>query len=264
MPDNSVSRKDFVALVGTVAAAEVLPGAAEAATEQKRPKAAAPLGNEPEAYAYLTQPEAAFVEAAVERLIPTDELGPGAREAGVAFFIDQQLGGEFGYAAKMYMQGPWAAGLPTQGYQLPLTPREVYRLGIAATNEHCRQQYGKTFDRLSAEHQDNVLTALENATLSFDAVPARTFFEMLYENTLEGFFADPLYGGNRGKIGWKLVGFPGAAAAYISFIEKHNVPYKVEPVSIADVQEAESDAGHAAMDEMRMHIELARKSLGVK
>jgi gluconate 2-dehydrogenase gamma chain len=264
---DSVSRKDFVALVGTVAAAEVLPNASDAATMpmHKPPSAPSPpLGSEPEAYAYLTAPEAAFVEAAVERLIPTDSLGPGGREAGVAFFIDQQLNGQFGYAAKMYMQGPWTAGLPTQGYQLPLTPREVYRLGIAATNAHCTTQYGKTFDKLNAAHQDEVLTALDGATISFDAVPAKTFFEMLYANAVEGFFADPLYGGNRGKVGWKLVGFPGAAAAYLSFIDKHNVPYNVNPVSIADVQHAEMGGEHAAMDEMQTHLALAKKALGVK
>lgn len=260
----SVSRKDFVTLVGTVAAAEVMPAATEAATAPMKMPPAKPLGTAPEGYAFFTAPEAAFVEAAVERLIPTNALGPGAREAGVAYFVDQQLNGQFGYAAKMYMQGPWAPGLPTQGYQLPLTPREVYRLGIAETNAYSKTQYGKSFDQLSSPaHQDEILTALDEAKVTFESVPAKVFFEMLYANTVEGFFADPMYGGNRDKVGWKLVGFPGAAAAYLSFIEKHNVPYKVNPVSIADVQQAESGS-HAAMDEMHMHLELARKSLGVR
>ena len=244
MPDH-VSRKDFVALVGTAVAVETLPAAttAEAATAPHRPAPAKPLGSEPEAYTYLTEPESAFVEAAVERLIPADALGPGAREAGVAFYIDQQLSGQFGYAAKMYQQGPWQADAPPDfGYQLPLTPRQVYRLGIAATNDYCRKTYGKTFDKLDAAHQDDVLTGLDGAKLTFDGVPAKAFFEMLYGNTVEGFFADPLYGGNRDKVGWKLVGFPGAAAAYYPFIEKHNVPYNVNPQSIADLQQAEQTA----------------------
>jgi len=77
----------------------------------------------PAAYTYLTEPESAFVEAAVGRLIPTDELGPGGREAAVAFYIDQQLSGQFGYAAKMYQQGPWQSdAAPEFGYQLPLNP----------------------------------------------------------------------------------------------------------------------------------------------
>jgi gluconate 2-dehydrogenase gamma chain len=264
MPDR-VSRKDFVALVGTAVAVETLPAAtpADAAAAAHRPAPAKPLGSEPEAYTYLTEPESAFVEAAVERLIPTDELGPGGREAGVAFYIDQQLSGQFGYAAKMYQQGPWQSDAsPDFGYQLPLTPRQVYRLGIAATNDYCRRTYGKTFDKLDGAHQDDVLTGLDGAKLTFDGIPAKAFFEMLYGNAVEGFFADPLYGGNRDKVGWKLVGFPGAAAAYYPFIEKHNVPYKVNPQSIADLQQAEQTA-MSTMD-MDVHIALAKKALGVK
>ncbi|HXP92748.1 MAG TPA: gluconate 2-dehydrogenase subunit 3 family protein [Candidatus Binatia bacterium] len=234
---DAVSRKDFVALVGTVAAAEVLPAASEAATAPAKAPPLKPLGSEPEAYKYFTAPEAAFVEAAVERLIPTDELGPGAKQAGVAYFIDQQLGGQFGLAAKMYRQGPWAQGAPTQGYQLPLTPREVYRLAIAETNAYCKKQYGKTFDKLSPVQQDAVLQALDDAKLTYDSVPGKVFFEMLYANTNQGFFSDPMYGGNRNKIGWKLIGHPGVPVAYNAYIGKHNVPYKVaEPVGIADVE----------------------------
>lgn len=264
MPEK-VSRKDFVALVGTAVAAETLPAStAEAAPAPHQPRAVKSLGSEPEAYTFLTEPESAFVEAAVERLIPADELGPGGRETGVAFYIDQQLSGQFGYAAKMYQQGPWVADAsPDFGYQLPLTPQHVYRLGIAATNAYCEKTYGKTFDKLDAAHQDDVLTALDGAKLTFEGVPAKTFFEMLYGNTVEGFFADPLYGGNRNKAGWKLVGFPGAAAAYYPFIEKHNVPYKVAPQSIADLQQAEATA-MSGMGDMDTHVALAKKALGVK
>jgi gluconate 2-dehydrogenase gamma chain len=272
MPDN-VSRKDFVALVGTVVAVEALPASATAETATPRHTVPVPsLGSEPEAYTFFTAPESAFIEAAVERLIPSDKLGPGGREAGVAFYIDQQLSGQFGYAAKMYKQGPWMPDAPpTFGYQLPLTPQQVYRLGIAATNAYCGKTYGKTFDKVDGTHQDDVLTALDRSQLKFDSVPAKAFFEMLYGNAVEGFFADPLYGGNRDKVGWKLVGFPGAAAAYYPFIEKHNVPYVVNPQSIADLQHAEETAmaamtaGESAgpMD-MSVHLALAKKALGVQ
>ncbi len=266
----SFSRKKFVLAVGAVAgaagvgaerpdlveAAPAASGTAVAATKPApRAPAAPPLGNEPEAYTYFTLPEAAFIEAAVDRLIPTDGLGPGAKPAGVAFFIDQQLGAQFGFAAKMYQQGPWGQGLPTQGYQLPLNPREVYRLGIAATNGYCMRTYGKTFDKLDGAHQDLVLGALEKGKIDFAEVPALTLFNMLYENTVEGYFADPLYGGNRDKVGWKLVGFPGVAAAYTAYIEKHNVPYKVNPVSIADVEHSTGladDDAHMPLHTMAM------------
>ncbi|MGD1065722.1 MAG: gluconate 2-dehydrogenase subunit 3 family protein [Vulcanimicrobiaceae bacterium] len=275
--ESGLSRKTFVLLgsgaVVAIAGADATAASAApvgapqtiAATTPAHPKPTPlpPLTTLPEAYSYFTQPERAFVEAAVERLIPTDAAGPGGREAGVAYFIDQQLDGQFGYAAKMYMQGPWLPALPTQGYQLPLTPRDVYRLGIAGVNAYCQKQYGgKTFDALAASDQDTVLTGLDQATITLDAVPAKTFFEMLYANTVEGFFSDPMYGGNRDKIGWKLVGFPGAAASYANYIEKHNVAYTVAPVSIADLQHAEETALSQGMDEMEVHTVLARKALG--
>ena len=72
-------------------------------------------------YDYFTPAEAAFVEAASARMIPSDALGPGALEAGVPVFIDRQLAGDFGNATRMYMQGPWAKGEKTQGYQSRFT-----------------------------------------------------------------------------------------------------------------------------------------------
>ena len=261
---SGVSRTAFLAAVGTAGAATALPAAA--AKPVKAPAKAS--GGRPEAFTFFTVPERAFVEGAVERLIPKDALGPGAREAGVAYFIDQQLDGQFGYAAKMYTQGPWPPGLPTQGYQLPLAPRDVYRLGIAATNAYCERTYHKSFDRLDAAHQDEVLTALDGAKLAFDEVPAKVFFEMLYENTLEGYFSDPMYGGNRDKVSWKLIGFPGASAAYLGLVEKHNVPYKVAPMSIADMQGEEAammpDGAKTIADRVAMHVMLGRKALGLE
>lgn len=170
----------------------------------------------------------------------------------------------------MYMHGPWLPGLPTQGYQLPLAPREVYRLGIAGTNAYCQKQYGKTFDHLSAAHQDGVLQGLDGASISFDALPAKAFFEMLYANTLEGFFSDPIYGGNRNKVGWKLVGFPGAAAAYIGLVDHHNVPYKVAPMGISDVQQEaavmndQMGSNVAEAGDIPMHTAIAKKALGLR
>ncbi len=185
--------------------------------------------------------EAAFIEAAVARLIPADDLGPGAREAGCAFFIDQQLAGAFGSAARWYMQGPFGDASPEQGYQLPLTPRQLYRLGIEQVNLHCAAALGKTFDRLDPAAQDAVLQALEQARLPTSDLPQQAFFSMLLANTVEGFFADPIYGGNHDKVGWTLVGFPGVAAAYVADVASYNVPYQVEPVSIADIVRGQAD-----------------------
>ena len=89
-------------------------------------------------YMFLSAAEVAFVDAAVARLIPADELGPGAKEAGVTYFIDQQLFGGYGSMARKYTQGPWPEGTPQQGYQSPLTPAGVYRAGVRDVNEYWR------------------------------------------------------------------------------------------------------------------------------
>jgi len=252
MPDDkALSRKLFVILGSGAVAAVAAPETARAeppaaslakataphpapATHHPPPSRPA-LGSRPEAYAYLTDPEVAFVEAAVERLIPTDALGAGGKDAGVAYYIDQQLAGRYGRGDTMYTQGPWAAGLPTQGYQSRFTPAEVYRLGMAATDAHATSTYGKVFHLLDVAHQDAILQGLESGAIVFAGeVSAKTFFGMLLGDTVQGFFADPMYGGNRDKVGWKMIGFPGVGAVYLETIDKLNVPYTVAPVGIAD------------------------------
>ena len=189
------------------------------------------------AYAYLTQPEVRFLDAAVARLIPADELGPGAQEADATCFIDQQLAGSWGVHGRDYRMGPWQEGTPQQGFQSPLTPQEIYRAGIRETDLYCTRRYGKAFCFLAGEQQDEVLHNLEDGEIHLESISSKLFFGLLWKNTEEGFFADPMYGGNRDKVGWKLIGFPGVAAStYNQHLGKHNVPYRVEPVSILDIQ----------------------------
>jgi gluconate 2-dehydrogenase gamma chain len=223
--DESGGRRRFLKSVGALGAA--IPTAAAAQHAGHAPAKG-------EKYMFLAPAEVAFLDAAVARLIPADELGPGAKEAGVTYFIDQQLFGGYGVMAKMYRQGPHAEGTPQQGYQSPLTPQEVYRAAITEINAGCAKQYGKSFAELATAQQDEVLRALDEGKFPLEAVPARFFFNMLLDNTIEGYFSDPIYGGNRGKIGWKLVGFPGVHASYANDIERHNVPWTRPPASIAD------------------------------
>src|SRR5213595_4083795 len=190
---------------------------------------------QPRPYMFLSQDEVAFLDAAVSHLIPKDELGPGAKEAGVTYFIDQQLFGGYGSMARKYTQGPWPEGTPQQGYQSPLTPAAVYRVGIGEVNAHCAKQYGSSFSALTAAQQDEVLRGLDGGKIELEGVRSQFFFNMLLANTLEGFFADPIYGGNRDKVGWKLVGFPGVAAVYTAHVDQHGVPYNAMPVSIQDI-----------------------------
>jgi len=245
--DESEGRRRFLKSVGALGAAVPAVAAAQHAGHASA---------KPEKYMFLSPAEAAFLDAAVARLIPADELGPGAKEAGVTYFIDQQLFGGFGVMAKMYRQGPHAEGTPQQGYQSPLTPQEVYRAAIAEVTAGCIKQYGKAFDKLATAQQDDVLRALDEGKFALEAVPPRFFFNLLLDNTVEGFFSDPIYGGNRDKIGWKLVGFPGVAAVYTQHVDKHGVPYDALPVSIVDILE-----GKSALDEHGhpKHVLLVRK-----
>ena len=193
---------------------------------------------------YLTQPEVRFLDAAAARLIPADELGPGGKEAGVSAYIDNQLSSVWGSHGRNYRSGPWPEGTAYQGFQSRLTPREIYRAAIREINVHCLKQHQKAFEFLAPGEQDAVLKDLEGGRIELQSISAKLFFGLLLRNTMEGFFADPLYGGNRDKIGWRLVGFPGVPPSnYNDLIDEHNVPYRVEPVSILDIRQ-----GRAQLD----------------
>jgi len=187
----------------------------------------------PGAFSYLSPAEIAFVDAAVSRLIPADELGPGAKEAGVTFFIDQQLSGSYGRAEAWYMQGPWQKGTEQQGYQLKLTPAQLYRTAIKDIDEYCRRTLKKAFADLAAPDQDKVLHGLEKGEIELPGAPAKEFFKLLWENTGEGFFADPIYGGNRDFAGWKLIGYPGPRYNYVNEIEQYGKRYALPTVGLA-------------------------------
>jgi gluconate 2-dehydrogenase gamma chain len=197
----------------------------------------AALGHLDEAYTFFTRPEATFVEAAVARLIPADELGPGGVEAGVPYFIDQQLAGAYGTGARTYLQGPFGDAVAEQGYQLPLTPQQLYRAAIADVADVCVRTRGKPFEALPPVDQDAVLGGLERGEVQLARVPARVFFDAFLADVKQGFFSDPMYGGNRDKVGWALIGFPGVGANYTQLVERYGLPYRIAPVAIADVRQ---------------------------
>lgn len=185
-------------------------------------------------YAVFFSPdEKRLIDAATARLIPSDENGPGATEAAVSVFIDRQLAGPYGRAATWYMDGPWHKGESTQGYQLKLTPAQLYRSALRNLEEHCRRTYNtRSFADLKPDDQDTVLKGLEVGDIQLNDVPAKTFFALLWQNTQEGFLADPMYGGNRGFAGWKLIGFPGPRYNYIDEISQYGKPYPLPTVGI--------------------------------
>ncbi len=226
-PITSLSRRDFLCgmmvLVPAVSLAACVPRSALRTS-------AAPVI----AHRYFTAEEWAFLNAACARLIPADENGPGAVELGVPEFIDREMDGGFGHAATWYMQGPFVSALPEFGYQSPLTPRALYRAGIAAVNEHCRRNFGNTsFFELPGATQDAVLTGLESGVLEFENVSGKSFFGFLLQNTKEGYLADPVHGGNKGMASWKMIGFPGARADFLDWVDRHGARYPYGPVAIS-------------------------------
>jgi gluconate 2-dehydrogenase gamma chain len=187
-------------------------------------------------YLYLLGPEIQFLEAAVEHLIPTDDLGPGARDAGVVVYIDRQLASTWGVHGRQYRLGPWMEGTPQQGYQSRFTPQEVYRIAIREIDEHCRTAFGRPFAQLAPDARLNLLRQLETDDVALPSLSSKFFFDLLWRNTEEGYFADPLYGGNRDKAGWKLLGFPGIPSGQYRHLLTSSAPYHAEPVSALDVQ----------------------------
>ena len=174
-----------------------------------------------------------MVEAAVDRLIPPDNRGPGGKEAGCAVFIDRQLAGPYGRAEGLYTRPPFMPGAATQGYQLPDSPAARYRTGLRALADYIKSNFaGKSFRDLASDDQDTLLKGLESGSIVLKGVKSAEFFALLLANTQEGFFADPIYGGNRDMVGWKLIGFPGARYDYRDHVRKHNQPYPLPPVSI--------------------------------
>lgn len=176
--------------------------------------------------------EAAFIEAAVARLIPSDSTGPGAAESDVPRFIDRQLAGPYGAGDHFYLQPPFSKGLPTQGWQMQ-SPGEVYRAAIAAIDRLSVAAHGANFAALDASVQDAVLKTLESGDAQLAGGPdAKAFFALLLQNTIEGYFADPIYGGNRDMASWRMIGFPGARYNLRSFVLRYGEAYPLPPVGL--------------------------------
>jgi len=189
----------------TAAAGGLIGDPAAAAT----PKAATP------ALRFLTKWEFDFVTAMAETIWPTDDLGPGAKVAGVGYYIDGQLAGGWGQGHRFYLNGPFFTAADSgHGWQVPMTPADVYRAFLPAYDQYVRTTYGNTYDNLDAPTQAQALNDLRTGkaviplggSTAFSSVD---FFNLFRQNVLEGMLADPAYGGNRNMVGWKWIGFPG-------------------------------------------------------
>ncbi len=177
----------------------------------------------PEEFTVLSQ--------AAERIFPADDLGPGAIDLDVPYYIDHQLAGTWGNNARDYMMGPFYPGLETQGFQSHLRRNEIFSQGISKIQSHSQEKYKKKFTELSEEEQDKVLIDFEKGKVKMDGVTSDDFFTLLRMVVLEGVYADPLYGGNRDMAAWKMKGFPGNQMSYLDKIEATDF-LEIEPVSL--------------------------------
>ena len=181
---------------------------------------------------FFSPSEGAAVEAMADRLIPPDDTTPGGREAGCAVYVDRQLAGPYGSRQGLYVSPPFIKGMKNQGDQSPDGPATTYRKALAAIDAHAKAHKGDVFAKVSSADQEEILKGLESGEAKLDGVDGQSFFETLLKNIQEGFFADPIYGGNRDMCGWKMIGFPGARYDYRDWIGRHNERFPFAPVSI--------------------------------
>jgi gluconate 2-dehydrogenase gamma chain len=167
---------------------------------------------------FFTASEARIIAAACERIFPSDQNGPGAKEAGVVVYIDRQLAGPYGRDRYRYTKGLFVESIPEHGYQGKENPQEIYRNGL--------QQLGADFADLDDTHQDDRLRTIETTM----------FFRLLRGHTIEGMFSDPMHGGNAGLIGWQLIGYPGPVMSYRNEIDKfYGQAFRRKPVSLEQI-----------------------------
>jgi gluconate 2-dehydrogenase gamma chain len=184
-----ISRRDLLRGVGLAGAAAAAGPASLLSTPDAaaEPAQAAQSSGRREAFENLTATEADLLEAIVDRLIPSDALGPGAREARAAHYIDRALGGALS------------------------SSRQAYASGLSALDRYARASRGKGFLELSPSDQDSVLMDVESGTVTpgIFAGSSAQFFTLVLNHTRQGTFGDPYYGGNANFVGWDLLGYPG-------------------------------------------------------
>jgi gluconate 2-dehydrogenase gamma chain len=231
----SSTRRWFLAgAAGAAAAIPLLPNAAPAAPADAAAKqaGAAEAANDaaPAGYQSFGPAEAAFVEAMVNVMCPADALTPNGVDCGLALFIDRQLAGGFGKGDRWYAAGPWPAAAPQFGIQSPLSPEQFFKAGLRAANDACSRLYRKTFDQLAPADANAFLTKV-----SASAVLGQWFNDLVYPLFVQACFADPMYGGNRAKVFWKLIGYPGLPAFHTQDMTAfRGKPFTAAPQSIQD------------------------------
>ena len=227
---SAISRRDLLRTAGAAGAAALIPGgvgaeALVAATPRRA--STAPAGPPAGPLMNLTAQETEILSAMVDRLIPSDEMGPGAIEAGALRFIDRALS------------------------EAESDSAEAYRAGLAALDRYSRYARGAPFIELSARDQDSVLIdcqigAATGAGVGFEGSSAG-FFNMVKSHTWQGTFGDPQYGGNVDFVGWDLIRYPGLRMRVTDEDQRRLEADELEPVrrSAYDFGQFQSGGGSA-------------------
>jgi gluconate 2-dehydrogenase gamma chain len=229
----SPSRRRFFQALTLVPVVAALPACKE--TPKGASAHAAPeRDSTPYQPAFFNAAEWAFVVAACDRLIPADDIGPGAVESGVPEFLDRHMQTPYASGAIWYMQGPFLEAPSEFGYQGRLALRDILKVGIAAMDAHCRKAFdGKVFAALTVEQQEQLLTQAQDGKLGLEEIGDKVFFSNLLNEVKNGYFADPKYGGNKDMGAWKMIGYPGMRADYIDWISVRDKPYPLGPVDLS-------------------------------
>jgi gluconate 2-dehydrogenase gamma chain len=232
-----LDRRGFMVSGGAFALAQADAAAADSGTNIKHDGAEAPKNTAADPLYALTPGEAEFLTAVVDAFIPADDLSPSGSECGVVVFIDRQLAGAYGAGARLYQEGPFQPGNGQSqfGPQSPLPPLQFIQLGIAELDTWSMANGNVPVRQLAKPELNTLLQNLEAGKIALPRIDARAFFSALLQLTMEGFFSDPIYGGNRDKASWRMIGYPGLPATYSKAIKQYRGRrYQAEPRSIAD------------------------------
>jgi gluconate 2-dehydrogenase gamma chain len=235
-----ISRRQLLRGAASAGGGLALAGIATAAQAEDMQMAA----SSPQRLRALSRREAAIAGAMADRVFPRDGASPSATEIGFIPYLDEQLAGGWGSGERFFRQGPFVEPETSgHGYQLSLTPRDLYRRILPEIDGYAQRGYGgRSFVDLSEQQQDAVLTALQNGRVDLglgsdpNGYTSASFFAMFLQNVREGLFSDPVYGGNKNVSGWKWVGYPGDPMAYggyyFTIFGHRGDDYQVEPTGL--------------------------------
>lgn len=202
-----------------------------------------------------------LLSAACERIYPENKNGMGAIELGVPYFIDRQCASDWGRNANDYMHGPFPSisktdvyeegkgknndkvtsstvvKLPagTANYQTKMTRGIFFLEGLSAMEKTSQDKFDERFIKLEPAQQDEILQMFENGEVKFSGVDSADFFSLLRQTTIEGVYADPVYGGNRNMEAWKMKEYPGPIMSFLDQIQEKEF-IVMEPRSLRNYQ----------------------------